>query len=299
MIEIRHYLYFIAVAETGSFSKAAERCCITQGAISQQIKTMEECLGCTLFVRNARHLTLTEAGQELLPLARRVVCADNDCKDRLHSMKGCSGVLRIGVGSFVEPYIRKAAVRMMKEYPAVRLVFVYEKAEYLNRLLRNHEIDLAFSLNRALYTENIISVPSIRFYLRAIMPKDHPLAHKGMASFADVSKHSVVLPDAGERVFSTIQEYTKKPLPSMKVRAVVNDAFAALNLTENLQLMTFLPEDYLVARPNLTSKVIEELSMPLISNAHYLKDCCRKQTAEIFLKVLKEECEMSTLPTFN
>lgn len=299
MIEIRHYMYFIAVAETGSFSKAADRCCITQGAISQQIRTMEEFLGNTLFVRNTKTLTLTEAGEMLLPLARKVVCADNDCQDRLRNLNGCAGVLRIGVGSFVEPFIRKAAARIMKEHPAVRLVFVYEKAKYLNRLLRNHEIDLAFTLNKALYTENIISVPCIRFRLKAIMPKHHPLAQKGMVSFDDISRHGVVLPDAGPRVFSTIQDYTKKPLPQLKIRAVVNDAFAALHMTETVGLMTFMPEEYLEGNGCLVAKVIDGLNCQLVSNAHYLKDNCQKHTAEIFLKILEEEDRMSTLPSLE
>ena len=70
MIDIRHYIYFIAVAETGSFSLAAEKCCLTQGTVSHQIKMLEEYMGTPLFIRSTRSLSLTEAGQELLPLAR-------------------------------------------------------------------------------------------------------------------------------------------------------------------------------------------------------------------------------------
>jgi DNA-binding transcriptional LysR family regulator len=62
---------FVAIAETGSFTSAADRVFRTPSAVSMQIKKLEEQLSATLFLRDARSVTLTESGETLLPYARR------------------------------------------------------------------------------------------------------------------------------------------------------------------------------------------------------------------------------------
>lgn len=300
MIDIRHYIYFIAVAETGSFSQAAEKCCLTQGTVSHQIKMLEEYMGTPLFIRSTRSLSLTEAGQELLPLARLVICANENCKDRIMSMnKGLNGELRIGVGAFIEPYMRHAAIRMMNEYPGVRLVFCYGKASFLNRLLCNHELDIAFTLNTAYDSENIESIPCASVYLKVIMPKGHPLSQYKDVTFDNALKYGVVMPDIGSRVYNSIQQYADVKLSRLRVRTVVNDAEAALNMVEDANLITFLPESYIKHRHDLVSRPIHELTRPLITNAHWLQDACHKYTARLFLKYVQEDGKYSTLPEFD
>ena len=69
-MELRHLQSFVYVAENLSFSVAAIRCCVTQSAISQHIKSLEDEMGCKLLIRTSHEITLTEYGEALLPRAK-------------------------------------------------------------------------------------------------------------------------------------------------------------------------------------------------------------------------------------
>lgn len=84
-MELRQLKYFVKAAETLNFSDAAKALCITQSTLSQQIRQLEQDMSTPLFLRNSHTVTLTEAGSELLPYARRTLHAANACADRLHS----------------------------------------------------------------------------------------------------------------------------------------------------------------------------------------------------------------------
>ena len=70
-MELRHLQSFVYVAKNLSFSVAAIRCCVTQSAISQHIKSLEDEMGCKLLIRTSHDITLTEYGEALLPRAKK------------------------------------------------------------------------------------------------------------------------------------------------------------------------------------------------------------------------------------
>ncbi len=72
-MEIHQLEYFIAIVETGSFSRAAERCSVAQPSLSQQIKKLESEIGQQLFDRLGRTVVLTEAGRRLVPKAQAIL----------------------------------------------------------------------------------------------------------------------------------------------------------------------------------------------------------------------------------
>lgn len=77
-VNIKALHYLIALAECLNFSRAAERCAVTQPTLSVQVRKLEEYLGVTLFVRNRAHVTLTGEGEKVLRLARIVVAAADE-----------------------------------------------------------------------------------------------------------------------------------------------------------------------------------------------------------------------------
>lgn len=169
-MELRHLRSFAYVAETLSFSIAATRCFVTQSAISQHIKALEDELGCKLLIRTSHSIMLTENGEALLPRAKEILKLTEDCKEHINALNNCmTGELRIGVGSFIAPYIRVAALIFMERYPNVRVNAEFSKATSLNRLLRDHMLDLAFTMNEAYTNEGIESQPCIPFSICAIM----------------------------------------------------------------------------------------------------------------------------------
>ncbi|MEQ9508335.1 MAG: LysR family transcriptional regulator, partial [Alloalcanivorax xenomutans] len=114
---------FMAVAESGSFSGAAERLFLTQPAVSKRIAVLEQQLGARLFDRVGRRIRLTEAGEALLPRARKVLQELEDMGRAINNLTGeVSGTLRIGTSHHIglhrlPPVLR----RFSREYPQVRL----------------------------------------------------------------------------------------------------------------------------------------------------------------------------------
>lgn len=96
-MELRHLRSFVYVAETLSFSIAATRCFVTQSAISQHIKALEDELGCKLLIRTSHSIMLTENGEALLPRAKEILKLAEDCKEHINALNNCmTGELRIG-----------------------------------------------------------------------------------------------------------------------------------------------------------------------------------------------------------
>ena len=118
-MELHQLLYFVAVAETGGFSRAAERCHVAQPSLSQQVQKLEHELGQPLFDRLGRGVTLTEAGRALLPRARVILAEVQQIKRSLRQeIQDGYGQLAVGVIPTVAPYLLPGIIRRFSElYP--------------------------------------------------------------------------------------------------------------------------------------------------------------------------------------
>jgi DNA-binding transcriptional LysR family regulator len=96
-VELRQLTYFVTVAETGGFGRAARKLSIVQAAVSQQIQRLERELGVRLFDRSHRQIRLTAAGERLLPSAYEALAA----VERLRAV--ARETLRVGVGRAFDP----------------------------------------------------------------------------------------------------------------------------------------------------------------------------------------------------
>jgi len=289
-MELRHLHSFVCVADTLSFSVAASYCCVTQSAVSQHIKALEEELGCKLLIRTSHDIMLTESGEALLPRAKEILKQTEDCKEHIHALNNCiTGELRIGVGSFIAPYVRMAALTFMERYPNVRINADFNKAHILNRSLRAHNIDLAFTMNTAYKHEGIESQPCIPFHIYAIMRNSHPLADKDKVSYEDLLKHPLIMPDVGEREFYTCQRYIQRDLTKLNTKCIISDPDEALAAVEETHWITFAPKLYLKNHPTLVAKPIVSLEQEMMSNAHYMQDVPMKRSAQLLLDIIREE----------
>lgn len=120
-MELRHLRYFIAVAETGSLSRAAEKLFIAQPPLSVQIRQLEDEMGTPLFVRHPKGVRLTAAGEALMPEARALLDRAGHLKDRLQG-DGASGVLALGYVPSASSTVLPALVRALRAaHPALRI----------------------------------------------------------------------------------------------------------------------------------------------------------------------------------
>lgn len=123
MLELRHFRYFIAVAEELHFGRAAERLCMTQPPLSMQIRQLEENVGVPLFVRGSRPIELTAAGEVLLEHARTVLSqADSALNKARLTAHGEAGRLSIAVTSASVLSLLPRLISAFKQrYPAVEI----------------------------------------------------------------------------------------------------------------------------------------------------------------------------------
>ena len=142
---LRQMQYAVAVADTLSFRRAAERCHVSQPSLSAQIAEMEAALGVPLFERDRRGVLVTAAGQELVARARRVLVEADDFIEAAHRfVDPLAGTLRIGVIPTIGPYLLPRIVpALRKAYPRLMLIWIEDKTEILVRSVNQGNLDAA------------------------------------------------------------------------------------------------------------------------------------------------------------
>lgn len=286
-MELRQLKYFVAIAESGSFSEASRRSFLSQSAVSQQIKLLEDELGTALFVRTPHHVELTDSGMELLPMARRVLDDVTECKDRMLDVGNVlGGELNIGLTYSLEPYIRRAMAVFMRKYPKVKLNVYYKTIPELIQMLRNRQLDLAFSLKVEGEEDWVESEPLLDYRLCAVMRDTHPLATRKELQFCDLEKQSLVLPEKTHRFTNAVEDFLCKEGARLTVRAVVNDANAIMNLLKASNFVSILPEHCIKGVGELVAIPIAELLEKKTTYIHQLKGGQRKRSSKAFIDTL-------------
>lgn len=113
-MELHQLRSFVTVAETGHFGRAARQIGIAQPSLSQQIQRLEETLGTRLFDRLGRSIALTDAGQRLLPRARRILAEVREATAVIEADDAAGGMLRIGAIPTMAPYLLPAALKRFR-----------------------------------------------------------------------------------------------------------------------------------------------------------------------------------------
>lgn len=288
-MDIRQLQYFIGIADTGSFSEASRTLFVTQSAVSQQIKLLEEELGTQLFIRQAHSVAMTESGKELLPLAKRVMRGVAECRDRITELKGMlCGTLNIGLTFSLEPYIRETMLDFMTRYPKMKVNAHYKCLPDLLRMLKEHEIDVMFSMMPTSPHEFATSVPLMEYRLAAIMRRSHPLARKERLKFADLQIHKLILPEKGLRDHNAIESFIHTKTGELNVVSLVNDVNAIMNILQESNYISILTEHTIKNYPMLCSVPIEELNNSIPIYAHFNNTTLRKQSADKFVEMLQQ-----------
>ena len=198
-MEFRHLRYFVAVAEEGSFTRAAARLHMAQPPLSTQIRRLEALLGVELFDRSRRAIRLTAAGQALLPEARRLL-AERERALAVVRRAGAGEVGRLDIGfipsasnSALPPILRAFGRR----YPDVELALRELSPDLLIAGLHERRI-----LERAPDEHDVVPALVQRIVARepliAALPSGHPLAARAALAVEDLAAEPFVLPERHE-----------------------------------------------------------------------------------------------------
>src|SRR6476619_1478120 len=147
LIDVDQLRTFIAIVETGSFTKAAEVVHKTQSAVSMQMKRLEERLGKAIFARDGRASKLTEDGERLLDYARRIIKLNVEALAAFDD-KDLTGRVRLGLpDDYADRYLPEIMARFSRAYPGVELSVICEPSVDLLERIDANELDLAIVTN--------------------------------------------------------------------------------------------------------------------------------------------------------
>jgi len=197
-IKLKDLRYLIAVADTGHFGRAAERCFVSQPTLSAQLKKLEDYLGVPLVERQPRKALLTPAGAEIVTRARRIVEATDEVVEIAQAHREpLAGRLRIAFLPTIGPYLLPViAPKLRKELPRLELMlYEYQTAPMLERL-RNGEIDMGV-LALPVDMDGLAAKPLYDEPFTIAAPANHPLADRKQVKLEDLRGVTLLLLEDG------------------------------------------------------------------------------------------------------
>lgn len=235
IVNLRDLEYFITLAETRHFGRAAARRFVSQPTLSGQIKKIEDELGVALFERTNKSVRLTPVGATLLPHARRAVEeADALVQLARTSDDPLAGPLRLGVIPTLGPYLMPQVLAPLKrQHPRMKLVLTEELTERLLERLHRHELDavlIATPVNDAEFvTRALFDEP---FWLA--FPRKHPLYTKDTIQRRDIDGLDLLLLAEGHCLAKQAMEVCRM---TERARAGAQADLRAASLDTLLQLV--------------------------------------------------------------
>lgn len=194
-LDLRQLRQFIAIAELGSFRKAADALYIAQPALSVSIQKLENAIGVQLLERGARGVTLTDAGQALIDDARRSLFHADQARQAARRVAlGEWGTLRLGfVGSATYVLLPRCVPAFRRQYPDVRLELREDSTMGVVMLLRSHELDAGLVRGPLADDPNLQSWVIERDDLILAVPADHRLARRKRVRLQECRREGFVM----------------------------------------------------------------------------------------------------------
>ncbi len=209
-MNIRSLEHLLALAETGSFSKAAERCFLTQSALSRSIQMLEIDLGGKLLDRIGKRNELTPLGQQVVERSRGIVRDAAELKRSAELLQEGAGLIRVGLGSgpgalLMQPLMRLGA----EQYPRVRVSITRGPTELQLVQLRARQLDaMVVDARRVQPAPDLQIEPLGELLAGFICRADHSLARKRAVSMAQVLAYPLAgIPLSAEVSRTLLEQY--------------------------------------------------------------------------------------------
>ena len=234
-MELRQLKYFVKVAETLNFSEAAKVLNVTQSTLSQQVKQLETEIGTQLLLRSSHSVALTEAGNELLPLARQTLHKAQLCTERINDLNNLlTGTLNIGVTYSFSPILTETLMEFMKKYPRVKLNIYYKPMVELMAMLEARAVDFVLAFRPSESMPVIESHMLFDNHLAVIVKESHPLAGLDSVSLADIGKFNLALPSKGLQARNAFDTYLAAHPAPLNIRIELNEEIGRASCRERV-----------------------------------------------------------------
>jgi DNA-binding transcriptional LysR family regulator len=223
---IRQIQYFIAAAEQGTVSGAAQSLSISQSSVTEAIRELERDLGVELFERHPRGLSITHKGHQFLRHATKILADVSDARRTFSEERpAATGSLQLGVTSLVAGYVLSDLLaRYRRAHPAIDVSAIEDNGDYLEHLLIGGELDVAVMVisnlrDRMALQAEILEVSPYRLWL----PLGHHLAGADIIGVNDIAAEPLIMLTVDETEENTgklLSALGAKPHVAFRTRSV-------------------------------------------------------------------------------
>lgn len=295
---LRHIRYFLAVAEQGNFTRAAETLHVSQPTLSQQIKQLEETLDTPLFDRSGRTVRLTDAGVAWMRYAQ-LALQDLDAGTRaIHDVATLErGNLRLAMTPTFTAYLVGPVIdAFYRRYPGVSVSIHEMTQDRMEALLAEDRLDLGIAFSQA-QSADIEAEDLFRESLNMMVGEHHPLAQQREPLTAQVFEQQPLVllsEDFATRQF--IDDYCRQQGIRPRVAMEANAIGAIIEIVRRGQLATVLPTAIARENPQLRPVLLTHAMPARRAVLLQRKDAYRSAASRAFIEVLHRQ-ELISAPS--
>lgn len=289
----RHIQYFIAVANHLSFTRAAAALHVSQPALSQQVRQLEESLGTTLFDRSGRTTRLTDAGEVYLRYAKRAAQELQEAKRAIDDLGDLSrGSLRVGVTPTFTSYLVGPLVEAFHgRYPNITLVVREIAQEAMEELLLADEVDVGIAFDSGHHLDLEAQALLVET-LALVVGKQHPLATTASIGLEALNSESLILLSAEFATREQIDSYCRQHNIRPHVQVEANTISALIEVVSRTTLSTLLPATIAQAHEQLVAIELDQQRLQrtavLMQRRGVYQTAAARAFVELAMKVAKQ-----------
>lgn len=210
-MNLHHLRIFLAVAETGSFSRASEVLHISQPAVSVQVRKLEEDLSLPLIEQIGKAISLTDAGKLLKDQAHRIFRIVDETEEQLAELRGIKiGTLRLGASTTPGTYLLPSYLSVFqKNFPNLNVSLQIGNTHSIESQLLSNAIDLAVLGEEHAPSSELVTENLFQDSLILIGAPDHPLAGNSSVTWDEVINYPFVFREAGSNTQEIFEKWLK------------------------------------------------------------------------------------------
>ncbi len=280
---------FVAIAELGSFSRAAEALYLTQPAVSKRIATLEDKLDFTLFDRAGRSVGLTEAGRELLPRAKAILAATDQAIRAINDLSGqVRGELKLTTSHHMGLHYLPKYLRLYGDnYPEVKLALDFQDSEVALEQILNSEVELAALTLSSVANDKLVEAVVWDDPLEFVAAKDHPLSAKPSPRLEDLAQFAAILPESNTFTTQLVSNLFNRSNLELETRMATNyletiKTLVSIGLGWGVLPRTLVDEDF------TTLPVLQEPLVRRLGIIHH-RDRSLSNASRAFLSLLRAD----------
>ena len=282
---------FLKVAEYLNFTKAAEALYMTQPAVSQQIKQLEEEVGAKVFIRNKNGLILTQQGEIVLKYARRQKALYEKMLLEIQNAEKNAGPLRIGITHTAESNVTASALAKYSiENNGVKITLTTDTINNLYDKLESYELDLAIidaSSNNPKFSSMLLDTD----YLMCVLSPDNPLSQRSAVTISELKKEKMILrsvESATRKLFEETLAYNGEDISYFDVILEVDNIATIKDLIRKDLGVSILPRSACldeIRKGKIKALPIENFSMVRETRIVYNKDFGHKEVLDDIIRI--------------